>query len=120
MLDIKLKRIYEPASLTDGKRILVDRLWPRGVTKEQAKVDIWMREVAPSPDLRKWFCHKPELFSEFRAQYLQELTQDPVHKELVQQLAQIANEETVTLVFAAKDPVNNHVVVLNDALQGNF
>lgn len=120
MLDIKLKRIYEPMSLMDGKRILVDRLWPRGIKKEQAKVDIWMREVAPSPDLRKWFCHKPELFPEFREKYVIELTHDPQHVDMVKQIQQMASIEPVTLVFAAKDPVYNHVVVLHEVLRGNF
>jgi uncharacterized protein YeaO (DUF488 family) len=116
MADIALKRVYEPWSETDGKRVLVDRLWPRGVAKEAAHLDVWLREVAPSPELRKRFNHKPERFAEFRELYRAELKEDPVHQAAVQQILAWAAEGPVTLIFAARDPVHNHAVVLREFL----
>ncbi|MCL6632634.1 MAG: DUF488 family protein [Alicyclobacillus herbarius] len=115
-LDVQRKRVYDPPTADDGKRVLVDRLWPRGIKKEAAAIDAWLRDVAPSPALRKWFCHKPELFPEFRARYEAELVHDPLHREQLDQLCAWAQTGRVTLVYAAKDPVHNHVVVLQDVL----
>ncbi len=110
--NFKMKRIYEAHEPDDGFRVLVDRLWPRGVKKEAAKVDLWMKEIAPSPELRKWFCHDPELFPQFREYYLNELKEDPLHKERVEFLKQKVMEGPVTLLYAAKDQVHNHAIVL--------
>jgi uncharacterized protein YeaO (DUF488 family) len=107
-----LKRIYEPFEETDGYRILVDRLWPRGVSKEDARLSIWLKDVAPSSELRKWFCHKPELFTEFREKYLDELKSS----ESVEQLMELAKKDRVTLLYGAKDPVHNHALVLQEEL----
>jgi uncharacterized protein YeaO (DUF488 family) len=107
-----LKRIYEPFEETDGYRILVDRLWPRGVSKEDARLSIWLKDVAPSSELRKWFCHKPELFAEFREKYLGELKSS----QSVEQLMELAKKDRVTLLYGAKDPVYNHALVLQEEL----
>ena len=114
MEQIFIKRVYEQADVEDGKRVLVDRLWPRGLSKEKVKIDEWMKDVAPSPGLRKWFGHKPEHFEEFREKYEQELQFDPLHQEKVDQLCQWARSGRVTLVYAAKDTVCNHTVILRD------
>lgn len=115
---IELKRIYEPWSATDGKRVLIDRLWPRGVSKAEARVDEWLKDVAPSPELRTSFNHKPELFPDFRVKYREELLEDPVHQEAVQKILGWADEQPVTLLFAARDPVHNHANVLHEVLFG--
>lgn len=107
MPNIFLKRIYDPYDETDGMRILIDRLWPRGISKEDARLDYWLKDVAPSSELRKWFCHKPELFEEFRTKYLEEL-----QGEKIEPLLEIASKNQVTLLYGAKDPVYNHAVVL--------
>ncbi|GHE48051.1 hypothetical protein GCM10019059_03540 [Camelimonas fluminis] len=112
--DIRLKRIYEPASEADGARILVDRLWPRGVRKEDAHLTLWMKEIAPSPELRKWFCHDPALFGEFTFRYQAEL--DANHAA-VAQIADYLKHGPVTLLYAAHDPAHNQAVVLADYLR---
>jgi uncharacterized protein YeaO (DUF488 family) len=116
MSKIFLKRIYEPYDESDGCRILVDRIWPRGISKESAKLTSWFKEIAPSPDLRKWFCHKPELFEEFRERYMHELRTDEQKRNLIEQILEKAANEQVTLVYGAKDPVYNHGVVLYEEL----
>jgi len=110
---IKIKRVYDPPAPDDGKRILVDRLWPRGVKKEQAHVDEWVKEIAPSTGLRTWFAHDPSRWKEFRDRYIRELR---TKQELVRQLRQEAKQGTVTLVFAAKDPDHANAVVLKEVL----
>lgn len=107
-----LKRIYEPFDEEDGYRILVDRLWPRGVSKKDMKLSYWLKEVAPTSELRKWFCHKPELFAEFRERYLKELKSS----QSVEQLMELAKSDRVTLLYGAKDPVYNHAIVLREEL----
>jgi uncharacterized protein YeaO (DUF488 family) len=109
---IRLRRVYEPPAPEDGVRILVDRLWPRGISRERAAIDEWMKDIAPSPELRNWFCHKPERFEEFTAAYEQELAADPVRRGLADRLLAMATRQNVTLVYAARDPVHNHAVVL--------
>lgn len=104
-----IKRVYEPASETDGIRVLVDRLWPRGLTREAAKVDSWMKEIAPSTLLRKWFDHDPEKFESFADQYIHELNQN--HKA-VSDLKKLLKKGKVTLVYGAKNPDCNHALVL--------
>lgn len=111
---LRLKRVYDPPDDEDGCRILIDRLWPRGLTKDQAAIQEWMKEIAPGPELRRWFGHKPERFREFRERYLQELAQSETKTELVRRIRKQAAEEPVTLVYGAKDPLHNHGVVLLD------
>lgn len=113
-LDIRIKRAYEPASRSDGRRVLVDRLWPRGVSKEEAAIDAWEKEVAPSTELRKWFGHDPANFSRFRESYREELRH---HKRDLKELRRWARESRVTLVYGAKDEKINHAVVLAEALR---
>jgi uncharacterized protein YeaO (DUF488 family) len=110
---IHIKRVYEDASGEDGKRILVDRLWPRGLAKAKAAIDLWAKEVAPTADLRTWFGHRPERFDEFRTRYLLELKSNPAAAELRKQIM----KTKATLLYAAKDPVHNHAVVLADFLR---
>ncbi|WCK54453.1 DUF488 domain-containing protein [Aneurinibacillus sp. Ricciae_BoGa-3] len=113
-MGIQIKRIYEPPTPEDGSRILIDRVWPRGISKEQACIDLWLKEAAPSPELRKWFNHKPERFEAFRSRYEEELASDPVCCEAVKWLYEAAVDRYVTLLFAAKDTQHNHAVVLRD------
>jgi uncharacterized protein YeaO (DUF488 family) len=113
-MDIRTKRIYEDASKNDGLRVLVDRVWPRGVSKEDAKLDEWMKEIAPSTELRKWFDHKEEHFAEFSKKYKKELED---HSELVQQLLDKANKKRLTLLYGAKDEKHNQAIVLKNYLK---
>lgn len=110
---IKIKRVYDPPAPDDGKRILIDRLWPRGIKKEQARVDAWVKDIAPSNGLRTWFGHDPSKCREFRDRYIRELR---TKQELVEQLRHDAKEGTVTLVFAAKDSEHANAVVLKEVL----
>lgn len=114
MKHISIKRIYEAPAKSDGVRILVDRLWPRGVSKEKADIDYWFKDVAPSTDLRKWFNHNPERFDEFKKYYLDELKQP--NQEL-EQIKEILKTKNVTLLYGAKDPKINHSVVLANFLK---
>jgi uncharacterized protein YeaO (DUF488 family) len=114
--DFFLKRVYEPCDEADGFRILVDRLWPRGISKEGAKLTAWQKEVAPSPDLRKWFCHKPELFEEFRVKYIEELHTDEQKQKIINEIITMTSKGRVTLLYGAKDPVYNHAIVLQEEL----
>ena len=111
---IRVKRIYRAARVSDGKRILVDRLWPRGVSKDRARVDIWARDIAPSDDLRRWFHDNPDRFDEFRERYLQELA---AKDDLAQELAGYAQDGVVTLLYASKDEERNNAVVLQQFLR---
>ncbi|WP_102349142.1 DUF488 domain-containing protein [Bacillus sp. Marseille-P3661] len=108
----RIKRIYEKATADDGYRVLIDRIWPRGVSKEKANIDLWAKEVAPSSELRKWFCHKPERFLVFRETYLNELQLHPEKQEKIAYLKQQSEQSNVTLLYAAKDEIHNHAVVL--------
>ena len=111
---IQIKRAYDPPSTRDGKRLLVDRIWPRGVTRQAARLDDWRREVAPSDSLRKWFAHDPRRFARFRARYRLELLR---HRDALAQLVLDAEQGPVTLVFAARDPVHNNAAVLKELLE---
>jgi uncharacterized protein YeaO (DUF488 family) len=116
MANIVMKRIYEPYEEMDGCRILIDRLWPRGISKEAAKLSYWLKDLAPSNELRKWFCHKPELFEEFRRRYLDELRTDEQKLEYIGQIIEMRTKGNVTLLYGAKDPVHNHALVLMEEL----
>ena len=113
MKQFKIKRIYEEASADDGRRILVDRLWPRGVTKEKARIDLWMKDIAPSPGLRKWYGHDPFKWTEFRERYIAELAGN---SKAVDLLLQEAEKGPVTLVYAAKDSEHSHALALAEFL----
>jgi uncharacterized protein YeaO (DUF488 family) len=113
---IKLKRAYENPSRADGTRILVERLWPRGLTKERAAVDLWLQEVAPSPELRKWFGHDPARWEQFQKRYWRELAGK---EEAVQLLKQKGRQGTITLVYAARDEQHNGALALKQFLEGH-
>jgi len=113
MTKVRLKRAYEPAGSGDGQRVLVDRLWPRGVSKDEAKIDAWLKDVAPSTALRKWFGHKPARWSEFRRRYGEELKANPA----MDSLRQIIAKGPTTLIYGAKDTQHNQAVVLAEHLQ---
>lgn len=110
---LHIKRIYDPASAEDGTRILVDRVWPRGLRKADARLDVWLKEVAPSTGLRKWFGHDPARWAEFRQRYAAELDGNP---QPVNALRDLLAAGPVTLLYAARDPEHNHAVVLRDYL----
>jgi uncharacterized protein YeaO (DUF488 family) len=113
-VNIKIKRAYEQPHKDDGLRILVDRLWPRGLTKEKARVDLWLKEIAPSTELRKWFAHDPDKWKRFRGRYGTELT----HKhDLLRVLKQKAREGPITLIYGARDENHNEALVLKDFLE---
>jgi uncharacterized protein YeaO (DUF488 family) len=112
---IKLKRAYERPDLGDGTRILVDRLWPRGIKKADAAIDRWLRDIAPSAELRRWFAHRPERWPEFRRRYLTELL---AHTELIEEIRKAARRGPVTLVYAARDEAHSDAVVLKELLTG--
>ncbi len=111
--NVRLKRAYDPPVVDDGKRILIDRLWPRGLKKADAAIDEWMKEIAPSVTLRKWFGHDPARWQEFQRRYLNELHQ---HPEQLERLRTLARQGPVTLVFSAHDEAHNDAVVLRDVL----
>lgn len=113
---IKLKRAYEAASRNDGYRVLVERLWPRGIRKQDLPLARWEKDIAPSHELRKWFAHDPAKWSEFKQRYRQEL-KDPSLSERLDELAVRAAEQTVTLVFSSHDIEHNNAVVLKEELE---
>ena len=110
---VAIKRVYEPAADDDGRRILVDRLWPRGLSKEKAAVDLWLKEVAPSAELRKWFGHDPKKWGEFQRRYRAELDSN---EDAVQTLRQAIGKGPATLVYGAHDEQHNQAVALRDWL----
>lgn len=112
-LDIKFKRAYERPSKLDGTRVLIDRLWPRGVAKTETAIDHWFRDLAPSTELRKWFNHDPARWDEFRDRYTAELMR---HQEQLDELLQMASQGPLTLVYGARDKQHNDAVVLKDVL----
>ncbi len=113
---IAIKRVYDPPSRTDGTRILVDRLWPRGIKKEEAHVEKWMRDLGPSNELRHFFGHDPTRWQEFRRRYLAELKRPEV-KALLAELEGLARNGTLTLVYSARDEEHNQAVVLKELLE---
>jgi uncharacterized protein YeaO (DUF488 family) len=111
---VKIKRIYDPFSEEDGKRILVDRLWPRGLRKDEAKIDEWLKEIAPSDELRKWFSHDPSKWQEFKNRYKKELKSK---LEITEKLRRESKKGQVTLLFSAKDVEHNNAVVLKEVIE---
>lgn len=111
---IKIKRVYEKPQENDGLRILVDRLWPRGLTKKKARIDKWMKDIAPTDTLRKWFAHKDERWEEFKKRYLEELKEK---KDLIKELRTLSKNDTVTLLYGAKDKERNNAQVLLEFLK---
>jgi uncharacterized protein YeaO (DUF488 family) len=110
---VRIKRVYDEPATEDGIRILVDRLWPRGIAKDMARIDEWLKEIAPSDELRKWFGHDPARWEEFRERYRRELE---AKAEILDGLRKLAGEGTVTLLFAAKDEEHNNALVLKEIL----
>lgn len=113
-MTVRIKRIYEPAADSDGVRILVDRVWPRGISRYNAKILFWEKDAAPTTELRKWFGHKPDRWKEFRRRYRSELKHNPV----AEQLRKFARRRVVTLLYAARDQDHNHAIVLAAFLRG--
>ena len=113
---LRIKRVYEPKSGNDGKRIYVDRLWPRGLRSSEAAIDEWLKDISPSDDLRKWFGHDPEKFPEFRKRYLKELAA-PIGRELTERIAREANKKVVTLLYSARDTEHNNAIVIADQIK---
>ena len=114
-MNINIKRVYEKPEKSDGKRVLVDRLWPRGLTKEKAKVDLWLKDIAPSTDLRKWFGHDPKKWEEFEKRYKKELGGNA---DLVKQLKNLEKKyKQVTLLYGARDTEHNEAKVLKEFLK---
>jgi uncharacterized protein YeaO (DUF488 family) len=113
-MTIRIKRVYEPFSGADGYRILIDRLWPRGISREKAHIDKWLKEVAPSTDLRKWFNHEPEKWAQFCVKYRAELKGSAAFEDL---LADIHGHKTVTLLYGARDERHNQAIALEQFLR---
>ena len=115
LIMLKVKRIYDPASEDDGYRVLIDRLWPRGVSKENANIDLWMKEIAPSTELRKWFHHDLDKWEEFQQRYTVELSNK---KDLIDQLLKLKEEyKSITFIYSAKDREKNQAMVLIEVLR---
>jgi uncharacterized protein YeaO (DUF488 family) len=113
-MTIDLKRVYDPPATSDGRRILVDRIWPRGITKADLQIDAWLKDLAPSTELRKWFGHDPAKWDEFRKRYAGELEQ---RSEALEELVEKARAGRLTLVFSAKDTEHNNAVALREHLE---
>jgi uncharacterized protein YeaO (DUF488 family) len=111
---VKIKRVYNQPEKGDGKRVLVDRLWPRGMKKEDAGLDLWLKDIAPSDELRKWFSHDPSKWQEFRKRYRKELKDK---QDMIEDLRKAARRGTVTLLYAAKDADRNNAVVLKEMIE---
>jgi uncharacterized protein YeaO (DUF488 family) len=116
-MEIRLKRVYDPPGPMDGHRVLIDRLWPRGISRDRAKLDDWERELAPSSELRQWFGHRPERFDEFRRRYIEELDSQ---RPRLTSLRRRAREGTLTLVYAAHDTEHNDAVVIAEVLRSGL
>nr|BBH93684.1 hypothetical protein KTA_18830 [Thermogemmatispora argillosa] len=116
-LIIRLKRVYEEPAESDGTRVLVERLWPRGLSRERAHIDLWLKDVAPSDALRRWFAHDPQKFAEFRRRYEQELRGQAAARAALTRLRELAQQGPLTLVYSARDSEHNNAVVLRDILE---
>ncbi|OWA37546.1 hypothetical protein B9G55_05695 [Saccharibacillus sp. O16] len=117
-IGLRIKRIYDLPSEEDGHRVLVDRLWPRGITRERAQLDDWLIELSPTPSLRRWFSHAPDRFDYFRERYLAQLDDGQGNRERADALLRLSEEKRVTLLYAARDTAHNHAVVLKEWLLG--
>jgi len=115
-MNIKIKRVYEHPEKDDGMRILVDRLWPRGLTKKKASVDLWLKDIAPSTELRKWFAHDPDKWKRFRGRYQTEIRNN---HDLIKVIKRKAREGTITLIYGARDEKHNEALVLKQFLEKN-
>ena len=113
-MDIRLKRAYDPVEKDDGQRVLVDRIWPRGISKDKAEIDWWPKDIAPSKELRQWFGHDPDKWDEFRERYFQELQE---HAQLLDDLLKMAGRSRVTLVFSSREERMNNAVALKAYLE---
>ncbi|PYJ23471.1 MAG: hypothetical protein DME71_02380 [Verrucomicrobia bacterium] len=113
-MGVRVKRVYDQPAKADGYRMLVDRLWPRGLKKSEARIDEWLREIAPSTALRKWFKHDPDKWKEFKKKYSAELDD---HREQVEKLAREARKRTITLLFSARDTEHNNAVALKEYIE---
>jgi uncharacterized protein YeaO (DUF488 family) len=116
-MSLRIKRIYDEPQAEDGYRVLVDRLWPRGVSKQRARLDEWCKDVAPSAELRSWFGHRQERFDEFKVRYIEELRTNPAAGRLK---ALAMDQPTLTLLYAARDPAVNHAIVLLDFIKDSI
>ncbi|RKQ31513.1 DUF488 domain-containing protein [Oceanobacillus halophilus] len=116
-MPVKIKRIYEDVDKNDGVRILVDRIWPRGMSKEKANIDYWLKQIAPTTDLRKWFNHDPEKFDEFKEKYIQELESGKQKEELIKLKDIVKANQTITLLYAAKDKKHNQAIILQEIIE---
>lgn len=114
---LRIKGIYEEVSTEDGYRILVDKLWPRGISKEKAKLDYWAKEITPSTELRKYFCHDAEKFDEFSKRYILELETNDLSEDFIDLVKEKLKDGNITLIYAAKDPVVNHALVLKNWIE---
>jgi len=115
--DLKIKRVYEKSSRTDGVRILVDRLWPRGMKKEDARIREWVKDLAPTPALRVWFGHDPNNWTEFQKKYKAELKKNEAVRDF---LEKYEDAKAITLIYAAKDEQHNHALILRDFLEQQY
>ena len=113
-MNLLIKRVYDAPSADDGERILVDRLWPRGISKEKARIDYWLKEIAPSTELRKWFNHEHEKWEEFKQKYFEELNSNP---EAVKEILELSGKKTVTILYSAKEERFNNAVALREYLE---
>lgn len=115
ILLIKLKRVYEPPAAEDGYRILIDRLWPRGMSKEKANLSLWLKDIAPREELRQWFSHNPERWIEFKEKYCAELSEK---KDLIKQIKELEKEHQIlTLIYSSRDLMHNNAIVLKNELE---
>ncbi len=119
MTKIAIKRAYDKPARADGFRVLVDRVWPRGMTKEALRVDLWVRDIAPSTPLRQWFGHDPEKWMEFRKRYKHELESPETRRRVRDVIARAGKKPTITLVYSARDESHNQAVVLRELLERN-
>ena len=117
-MTVAIKRVYEPKSRTDGMRVLVDRLWPRGVAKATAAIDEWLRDLAPSHELRRWFHARPDNWRDFRKKYLKELSQPEAESSLLKLYKLVHKRKRLTLLYASKNETRNNAVVLKELLEG--
>ncbi|MGP4075966.1 DUF488 domain-containing protein [Halobacillus sp. K22] len=116
-MSILLRRIYDENKTLGGHRVLVDRVWPRGISKEDAELDEWLKEIAPSPDLRKWFDHDPAKFNTFKEAYRKEIKDNSEAQSKIQELKAVAADKRLILLFGAKDKEHNHAVVLKEIIE---